>query len=285
MKLSSFPALAFSTGFIICTLCAKADEPVRLQGVAALTRVMKAAAPQLRELDVEIKVEEECTNARAVAALGNGEIDLALLGRTLTAEERASYPDKFFEELRVGDQTIVLLASRAIWESGVRALQREQIMEIYEGRVPSWKRFGGEDRSPKFFEPAHGYGVWEIFVTWLYGDARKAPAVPWDVVADGAEAQTAVQFHTGAVSVAAARWADRREAFPLAIVDATGAAIEPTPENVTAGKYPLTRPAFVVIGNKPTGSRRKVLEFLRSEKGQALMTNNDLLPVVTTKEP
>lgn len=256
-----------------------------MQGIAPVTHVLKAAAAPLREQGIELKIGNDCSNAQAAAALGAGEIDLALLSRVLTAEERASYPERRFEEYQIGTQTIVLLVSREIWESGVRAVKREQVAELYEGRVSTWKAFGGEDRSTKFFEPAHGQGVWEVFAAWLYGDVRKAPAVPWEVVADGREAQTAVQFHSGAISVAAERWADRRDVFALAIIDDSGEAIEPTPANVAAGKYPLARPAYVAVGSKPTGNKRKTIEFLRSEKGQAVVLENDFLPVDALKKP
>ncbi len=280
MKFLSILVTVVSVFLTLCSLPVQATEPVRVQGVAALTRLLKGAALPLREQGIEIKVGEETSNTQAAAALGAGEIDLALLGRALTAEERASHPERRFEEFQVGAQTIVLLVSRQIWESGVRALTREQVAELYEGRATSWKQFGGEERAAKFFEPAHGQGVWEIFAAWLYGDIRKAPAVPWEIVADGREAQTAVQFHSGAISVAAARWADQRDVFPLAIIDDSGEAIEPTPANVAAGKYPLTRPAFVAVGDKPTGNKRKTIEFLRSEKGQAIVADNDLIPVL-----
>jgi ABC-type phosphate transport system substrate-binding protein len=121
-------------------------------------------------------------------------------------------------------------------------------------------------------------GVWEVFVLWLYGDTRKAPAVKWEVVNSGADAQGAVQFYSGGTTVAAVRWADRKEVFPIAIIDDSGTPVEPTAANVQAGKYPLSRPAYAVVGLKPAASRRKVLEFLQSEKGRALMIEHDFLP-------
>ncbi len=285
MKLPSILATVASVSLIFCSPAVQADEPVRVQGVSTLTQVLKATALPLREKGIEIKIKEECGNAQAVAALGAGQIDLALLARALTAEERATYPERRLEEYQLGSQTIALLVSRAIWESGVRALKRAQVAELYEGRVGSWKQLGGEDRSPKFFEPEHGKGTWEIFATWLYEDQRKAPAVPWDIVADGREAQTAVQFHSGAIAVAGVGWADGRDVFPLAIIDEAGAVIEPTPANVVAGKYPLARPVFIVVGDKPTGNRRKIIEFLRSEAGQAVVAGQDLVPMPPPAAP
>jgi ABC-type Fe3+ transport system substrate-binding protein len=43
----------------------------------------------------------------------------------------------------------------------------------------------------------------------------------------------------------------------------------------------MSRPAFIVVGEKATVNRRKVLEFMLGEKGQALVANGDFLPVIT----
>jgi len=261
------------------------DAPVRVQGVPHVAKVMRSAAALLSKQGIDIKVGEDSGNVPAITALGSGQIDIALLGRSMSAEERASYPEKKFHEFPLGAQVIVVLVSRSVWESGVRALKKEQLMDLYEGRVKSWKELGGEDRPAKFFEPAHGRGTWEIFATWLYGDMRKAPAVPWEEVPGGAEAQTAVQFQAGGASVAPYRWADKRDAFPLALIEEDGTVIEPTPENVASGKYPLTRPTFLVTGDRPAAQKRKVIEFMESAAGQEIVTNNDLLPNPPAKEP
>lgn len=279
MKLSRISPLAALAAALWLAASARADEPVRVQGVAPLTRVMKAAAAKLRAQQIDLKIGEECSSGQAATALGAGAIDLALLGRPLSTDERAAFPERAFHEVAVGSQAIAVLVSRAIWESGVRALTRAQITALYEGRVASWKELGGEDRPPKFFESAHGRGVWEIFASWLYGDLRRAPAVPWEIAADGREAQTAVQFQAGAVAVAALRWADRKDVFPLALIDEAGVALEPTAANVASGKYPLARAAFLVVGDKPTGNKRKVLEFFRSAAGQAIVAEHDLMPL------
>jgi phosphate transport system substrate-binding protein len=284
-KLLSIFALMLGVCLNTSGLAADSAAPVRIRGVSALSRVLKAAGPQLREMGVEIKVGEDCNNAQALEALGNNQVDIALMGRHLTSEDRAAYPDKSFQETKIGTQTLALLVPRSTWESGVRALKKDQIMKLYEGKIGTWQELGGENRSTKFFEPAHGNGVWEIFVGWLYGDTRKAPAVRWEVVNSGAEAQNAVQFFSGATTVAAVRWADGKDVFPVAIINESGVAVEPTAANIAAGTYPLTRPVYAVVGLRPAANRRKVLEFLLSEKGRELVVNSDLLPVAPAPAP
>jgi phosphate transport system substrate-binding protein len=262
-----------------------AELPIRIQGSPVVARVLRAAAPALRETGIEIKVLEDVGSSQAAAALGAEEIDVALMTRALTADERAAFPEKRIEDFQIGTQAVAVIVSRVVWESGVRSLTREQATNLYESQIQSWKQLGGEDRPIKFFDAAHGRGVWEIFAGWLYGEVRKAPTVKWEVVADGPDAQNAVYFNSGGASIVPLRFADGKQAMALAIADERGTAIEPTLANIGAGKYPLSRSVSIVFGEKPTRNNKKLLEFLLGEKGQALVAASDLLPLAATKAP
>jgi phosphate transport system substrate-binding protein len=109
--------------------------------------------------------------------------------------------------------------------------------------------------------------------------------VPWQVVADGADAQTTLQFASGAISVAGLRWADRKDVFPLALIDESGKPIEPTLENVASGVYPMTRPVLMVLANDPAAQRKKFMEFVLSEKGQSLVAAHDFVAQSALKRP
>ncbi len=257
-----------------------AADVARVQGVPVLLRTVEAAVPILKERGVDIKVIGEGGRSQTMAALGTGQIELGLIAKPVTSEERATYPARQLEEYQVGTQAVGLLVSRGVWESGVKALRREQVEKLYEGRIKNWKELGGEDRAVKFYEMKHGNGVWEMLATWLYGDTRKAPGVPWNTVTDGSDAQSAVQFDSGGMTAAAFRWADNRDVFALSIIDDAGNAIAPTPENVAAGKYPMSRPVYIVAGDRPAGDKKKLIEFLLSEEGQALVAKGELLPLL-----
>jgi phosphate transport system substrate-binding protein len=190
-----------------------------------------------------------------------------------------------FMETTLGTQAVAVVVSRTVWETGVHALKREQIASLYENRARSWKDVGGEDRPMVFFEPAHDKGVWEIFATWLYGDTHHAPAVSWQVVADGAETKNTLEFASGGISVASLLWVDRKNVFPLALIDDTGNAVEPTKANILNGSYPLARPLVLVFPREPAAEKKKMLEFLVGEKGQQLVGAHDFIPQSTLKAP
>ena len=239
----------------------------------------------MREQGIELKVAQEAGNTQVIAALGDGEIDAALLTRPLNVDERVGYPAHHFVETTLGIQAVAVVVARSVWESGMHALKRGQVTDLYESKVRSWKDLGGEDRPLKFFEPAHERGPWEIFATWLYGDTRRAPGVPWQVVTDGPDTQTALQFSSGAISVVGLRWVDHKDVFPLALIDDAGKPIEPTLANIAAGTYPLTRPVIIAFSDAPSAQRKKLLEYLLSEKGQQLVADHDYVPQSALKAP
>ncbi|HEY3900677.1 MAG TPA: substrate-binding domain-containing protein [Chthoniobacter sp.] len=262
-----------------------ADPPVRVQATPSLMALAKDLVRPLHEQGIEIKVLEEEGNAQVIAGLGEGQIDAALITRPLNVDERFGFPARHFVEKTLGLQAVAVVVSRAVWQSGVHALKRGQIMEAYENHVRSWKELGGEDRPLLFFEPAHDLGPWEIFASWLYGDIHKAPAVAWQVVADGADTQTALQFASGGISVAGIHWADRKDVFPLILIDDSGKPLDPTMQNIASGAYPLTRPVIIAFNNDPTTDKRKLLDFLLSEKGQSLVVAHDFLPQSSLPAP
>jgi phosphate transport system substrate-binding protein len=255
-----------------------ADPPIRIQSTPSLAAFAKDLVRPLREQGIELKLEEEAGNTQVIADLGQGEIHAALLTRPLNVEERVNYPDRHFVEVTLGTQAVAMVVARSVWESGIHSLKRGQIVDLYESKVRSWKELGGEERPLVFFEPAHEHGPWEIFATWLYGDIRKAPGVPWQTVVDGADTQTALQFSSGAISVAGLRWVDRKDVFPLALIDDAGKPIEPTLENIAAGVYPLTRPVIIAFSQEPSALKKKFLEYLLGEKGQQIIAAHDFLP-------
>ena len=288
MKLAPIRVLLVCAASLMCSFGVspvRAEPAIRIAGSPVVSPVLKSAVPGLRGLGIEIKMFEDAGSSQVVAALATGEIEVALTTRSLTAEERAAFPERRMEEFQIGTQAVAFIVSRPVWESGVRALTREQATNLYEKRVQSWKELGGEDRPIKFFDVAHGRGVWEIFAGWLYGEARKAPAVKWEVVTEWADAKTSTYFNSGGASIVPLRYADGKEVMALAIADEGGSAIEPKPVEIGTGKYPLSRPVFVVFGDKPTRNHKKLLDFLLSEKGQALIAASDLLPLAAMKAP
>jgi phosphate transport system substrate-binding protein len=275
----------FVVAFGLLSLHAQADPVLRLQCTPSLLPFAKDLVKPLKEQGIDVRIADVAGNTQVVNSLSSGEIEVALLTRRMKIDERVGAPDMRFSETVLGVQAVAVVVAKNVWDSGVHALKREQIARFYQNEASRWKEVGGEDRPMIFFEPAHEKGPWEIFATWLYGDIQRAPAVNWQVVNDGPDMQSALQFASGGISVGALRWADRRSAFPLGLIDDAGKTIDPTLENLADGSYPLMRPIVVIFPREPAQEKKKMLEFLVGEKGQKIIGAHDYVPQSALKKP
>lgn len=253
---------------------AGAAEVLRIKGSSTVAQALAPVVPLVRDtLGIEMKFFSEGGSSLAIMAVATRTAEVAMSTRALTAEDRANFPERRLEELKIGTQALVCIVPRDVWAAGVRALTQEQLMGIYEGAVKNWSRLGGEDRPIKFYSPQRGHGVWELFVTWLYGDIRRAPlGKGFEVVATAKDARDLVEFNAGSLSIAPPQYADRKSVFALGLKMSDGSIVEPSPENIASGKYPVTRPLILVAGERPTGAVKKLFDFMVTPQAQELVS-------------
>jgi phosphate transport system substrate-binding protein len=279
--LNKFRPILLALLFFFRAAPGKADDepaPVKIQSVTALKSLLSDAAGKLKEEGIPTKPKAGGASADLFAQLGEGEIDLALTLRSITPEERANYPEKEFREYELGKQAIVLIIPEILWTNGIKALTREQVQGIYEGRFTNWNQLGGPNRSIKFFNPVRGQSVWEMFAAWLYSDEAKAAPGHFETVENGENAAATVQFNSGALSVAYIRWANQKDVFAVPIKEDNGAVVAPTLENIASGKYPLSRTIYLAETGKPLGDRRSVIDYFTGPEGRKILLRNDIIP-------
>lgn len=266
--------------FFACVSAHSASaEMLRLYTSPSVGQVVAAVLPVMREAGVDAAIKGEVNSAAAVQMLAENQADAAFTVRPMSGEDRALAPERPMLEVQIATQATAVLVSRDVWESGVRALSKAQVRQIYESEVTNWKQLGGADRPIKFYNYEHGQGVWEQFAQWLYGEIRRAPLGKFEIVVTGEDAHNTIEFTGGSITIAPPRWADGKEVFALALRNADGPAIAPTPATLTDRTYPLARPMLVVFDGKPTGLRRRMLDFLLGEKCREVLIKSGLVPV------
>jgi phosphate transport system substrate-binding protein len=98
---------------------------------------------------------------------------------------------------------------------------------------------------------------------------RKAPLSKAEILETPDEVRDTVEFNGGGISLLEYGEMPKAglKAIPLELDN--GITMEPTPGNISSGKYPLSRPLLLVTTGNPTGMTRTMLDFMVSEKGQA----------------
>jgi phosphate transport system substrate-binding protein len=243
-------------------------EPLRIYGSTTAAQAVRPAAGEIiQETGADLAFETSAGSGAAIIAVANGHVDLAMATRSVTPQDRSTNPAYRLFDLEIGLQVLVPIVSKQTWQGGLHSVRKQDLIALYEGDLTSWKSLGGPDVKPVFLNPVEGGGVWEPFVTWLYGNLNRAgPGRRWKLVQTGEQARDLVATTPGALSVISPKWLDER-VVALSIADDAGAAIQPREENFRSRKWPLVRPIVLVAGNKPSGPLRKVLQFMVSPKG------------------
>jgi phosphate transport system substrate-binding protein len=280
--------MLFRTCLLLFTLAAAASaETLTFQGSPIVGQVLNAAALALKDdFGFDLQIATEGGTAGAFLAVGSETAQIGLSTRPIEASDRAQFPASTFDEAMIGWQLLVLGVANDVWESGVRALTREQMVGIYEGDIRNWKQLGGPDEAIKFYNPKRGRGVWELFATWLYNDQRLAPlGDKFETVVSYKDARDSVEFNQGSISVMPLSFADGKAVHALALKERDGTLRWPTRETLVAQKYPLSRPLFVVSGRRFAGNTKRLVDFLLSPRGQGYVESVHFQPVGVAKPP
>ena len=280
MKSPPLPALAVLLAGLglLGAPVAPGSEVLRINGSTTVNLPVAEAAEILRaERKLAIEVDTQGGSSGGISMLGDGQVQLGMISKHLTATDRAKYPRADYREIRIGEDAVAMIVSKDVWDGGVRALSKEQLRGIYEGRNTNWKELGGPAQRIAFFNKEPGRGTWEVFAHWVYGDAKKAPRASFPEVGGNEETRNKVGSTRGALSQLSSSWADGKRVFALALKDDSGATVAATAENIADGKYPMSRPLFLLSDGEPKGAAKELVDFVLGPRGQALVRKHAYL--------
>jgi phosphate transport system substrate-binding protein len=268
---------------LLLTVAVSGAETLRINGSTTVNPVAVEAAEALRaQKNMVITVDTQGGSSGGISGVGDGSIQIGMSSKPLSDDDRRKYPRTRFVSTRIGEDAVALVVERDVYDGGVKALSRQQIIGIYEGRITNWKEVGGPDRRIVFFNKEPGRGTWEVFAHYLYGDPNKAPEVSHPEVGANEEARNKVMATPGAVTQLSSAWAEgnpRVKAVAIRLDDGTVA--EPTQANIASGRYPMSRALFLVTDGPPAGGAKTFIDFVLSPRGQVLVKKHGYLPLVS----
>ncbi len=257
---------------------------LKINGSTTVNLVAAEAAENLRaEKKMNVQIDTQGGSSGGISSLGDGLVQIGMISKPLGGEDRQKYPKCDFRVHEIGADAVALIVSRDVWDGGVHTLTKAQVRDIYEGRVKNWKEVGGSDQRIAFFNKEPGRGTWEVFANWAYGDHKKAPEVSFPEVGGNEETRNKVSSTRGALSQLSASWADNKTVFALGLKGDDGTVIEPTGANVANRAYAMSRPLSFLTNGEPAGDVKTYLDFMFSDRGQALMTKNGYLTLKELK--
>jgi len=155
-------------------------------------------------------------------------------------------------------------------QNPIGALSKEQVKDIFTGRVTNWKEVGGPEAPIVVHSRTVPSGTYDFFV---------------EVFLDGEEVIATARQHASNGLVRQAVASDKHAVgfLSLGYLDATVKApvidgVEPNMENARAGRYKYVRPFNMVTKGEPAGLAKAFLDFVLSPEGQAIVAK-EYIPV------
>lgn len=153
----------------------------------------------------------------------------------------------------------------------VNKLTLEQIQAIYTGKITNWKELGGPDMNIVLISRDTSSGTYEVF----YEIAMKKQNIVQNciMVASNNAAVTSVKDTPGAISYAGIGY------LSSAVKPIQVNGVDPTPDNIISGKYPVARKLNMYTNGAPTGITKDFMDFILSPAGQKIVEKQGFITI------
>jgi phosphate transport system substrate-binding protein len=250
----------------------KEDTAANLNGSISMvgSTSMEKFATALSEVFMEkypsVTVQAEFVGSGAgIEAVTNGSADIGNSSRNLKDEEKA----KGVVENIVAIDGIAVVSDPA---NAVDNLTKDQLISIYNGTTTNWKDLGGADQPIVVIGRESGSGTRTAFEELL----KLEDACKYSNELDS----------TGAVMAKAASTPGAIGYVSLDVLDDTVKTLkledkEPTPENIKAGSYILSRPFVMATKGEISEQNdlvKALFDYIHSDEGKELVKAVGLIP-------
>ncbi len=217
-----------------------------------------------------------------IAALIDGTIDIANSSRPMKEDEinlaRKNGIEPVPVRFAVDGVAVIVNAGNP-----VEALSVTEIGAIFRGEITNWKEVGGEDSPIGLYGRQSNSGTYVFFMeTVLKGDY--SPQMRnMGGNADIVEAVSADKTGIGYVAIGYVTDGGKvRPGIKPVNVSKNPGETGYSPiilENITGGKYPITRPLYQFLNGKPEGAIKDFIMFELSERGQKIILEQGFYPL------
>jgi phosphate transport system substrate-binding protein len=202
-----------------------------------------------------------------VKSAGQGVADVGTASREIQDSEMKDYPDlKVFTIARDG---IAIIAHP---EVAVAGLTKDQVRDIFTGKIKNWKEVGGPDKLIVVVSREEGSGTRTAFEEMVMGKDNLIVDTAILHPSNGA-VRTAVSTTPGAIGYLSFGYLDK-SVKTLAVNG-----VEPTEANAASGEYPIVRPLNMLTKGEPTGVVKAWLDFILSSEGQKIVKEEGYIPI------
>ncbi|WP_080833742.1 phosphate ABC transporter substrate-binding protein [Cohnella massiliensis] len=170
---------------------------------------------------------------------------------------------------------VVGMAAVAHPEVGVDNPTKQQLVDIFTGKITNWKDVGGADQEIVIINRPSSSGTRKTFETYALGTTTED--LPGSIQQDSSGTVHKLVAETpGAISYLALSYLDDK----IQVLKYDG--VEPTVENITTGKFPVWAYEHMYTKGEPNPVVKAFLDYMMSEEVQNTdVTELNFIPVTS----
>lgn len=211
-----------------------------------------------------------------ISALINGTTDICQSSREMKPAEKDKLKEKFQTtgvEIPVAKDGVTIYVHTS---NPLESLTIDQLKQIYTGKITNWKDVGGPDQKIIAYSRENSSGTYVFFKEEVLGGADFTPRA--QTLPGTAAVVNAVAKEKNGIGYGGAAYAKNIKLVKIK-KEASGTAIAPNKESVQAGTYPLSRPLFFYLRDKPSGDIAAFIDWVLSPTGQSLAETVGYFPI------
>ena len=254
---------------------------------------ISASAQRIKGSDTVLPVAQQTAerfmnqypDTRVTVTGGGTGVGISALLDNTTDIAMASRPIKFSEKMKIKsageDVAEIVVAYDALAvvahpSNPVKQLTRQQLEDIFRGKITNWKQVGGDDRKIVVYSRETSSGTYEFFKESVLKN-KNYMANSLSMPATGAIIQSVSQTK-GAIGYVGLAYVSPRVKTLSVSYDGKHYAA-PTVENATNKTNPIVRPLYYYYNVKKKAEIDPLIQYILSPDGQDIIKKSGYIPV------
>lgn len=200
-----------------------------------------------------------------ISALMDGTTDIAMASRKIKFDEKMKMQEAgkaVVEKIVAYDALAVVVNPK----NAVSQLTRQQLEDIFTGKITSWKQVGGADMKIVVYSRETSSGTYEFFKESILKNKNYMSSV-LSMPATGAIIQSVSQT-PGAIGYVGLAYLNK-DVKALKVSYDGKTFVAPTFDNAKNKSYPVVRPLFFYYTKKSELKNKSFVDYILSAEGQA----------------
>ena len=274
-KTSQWFCLLFAATISLCltlSACSQRPQPqtqLQLTGSSTVAPLMAEIAKAYLQTHPGITIDIETGGSnRGIKDVRSGENDIGMISRSLSPEERDD-----LQVFTIAQDGISLIVNQTTL---IDSLTRQEIVDIFTGKIKNWKAVGGEDLPIEVLSKTSNHSTVGLFADYFRLAVDEIQ--PTHLVGDNDEILDNILENPSAIGYVSIGTGEYKivHGMPLKLLPLEGVAA--TIQQVKQGNFPLSRPLKLLTKEPPSGLSKDFIDFATSPEVHRIIETQAFIP-------